>query len=451
MKKTLTATAAWCCLVMALTGCGKGTDLKPDSLDAIGLMDDAPVADESIPDDQSLFDADELPGDVPVEVFVDPGQPPCIDPWEGNSWAMEADNTFIRGPYLQSVFSNSALVVWRAAQPRNDPGCVHWETGGESETSCDEPDAKGQYEVALTGLSPYTEVTYRVQVGEDETAKFTFRTAPEGNRPVRMLVAADTHRNVPVMKPIASQALQDGVDIAVLVGDLVSEPEEEQWDLYFEGFRSLMHRVMTWPVLGNHEARGQTYFDAFIVPGAAPDPPEEIYYSVRWGGVWMGMLEIIDFDIASWMGIETPEVVWLKEQLSSPEARDARWRFLFIHEPPYSVGWTPCPHYTGEAALRDVLTPIAQEYGVAVVFNGHTHGYERGKVDGVWYFVAGGAGGGLDEVCPVHDLLPDDWIAIFGEHHSLRVNAGCDLLVVEALDVDGMVFDTVEIPHVESP
>ena len=77
---------------------------------------------------------------------------------------------------------------------------------------------------------------------------------------------------------------------------------------------------------------------------------------------------------------------------------------------------------------------------------GHTHGYEHGVVGGVHYFVAGGAGGTLDTPCPVHELLPGDWFADFSRFHSLRVDAGCDRLVVEAEDVDGVVFDRVEVP-----
>lgn len=451
--KAKTGGTAWiacgCALaIISCSGSGAGNaDVLPDD----PYLQDVPG--EAIPD---LPLADDLSGPS-EEVTPDTGPPPCVDPWNGSPWNLVSDTTFARGPYLQSVFTDSAVVVWRTAQPRGDPGCVHWESGGESRTTCDEPDDKGQYEVTLTGLMPDIEVTYRVEVGETATSEFTFRTAPGVNRPVRMLVFADAHRNIPVNSTIAAKTLADGAELAVAVGDSVSQPEEAQWDQFLDGFRALFHRVPLWPVLGNHEARGQTYFDAFVVPGAAPEPPEEIFYSVRWGSVWMGMLEIVDLDVAYWLGVEAPEVAWLKEQLSGPEAREARWRFLFIHEPPWSVGWGHCdsPIYYGEKALREVLVPLASEYGVTAIFSGHMHGYAHGETDGVNLFIAGGAGGGLDHECPMpppEEGLPDPWKEVY-EHHRLRVDAGCDLLVVEALalDEENTLIDRVEIPWKAPP
>ncbi|NOZ01984.1 MAG: hypothetical protein GXP54_08875 [Deltaproteobacteria bacterium] len=403
--------------------------------------------------------ADTGPGDVPEEVEADTGPLQCVDPWVGVPWDDAADTTFLRGPYIQSVFSDSAVVVWRTQDVLKDEGCVHYWVDSEEKVSCDLPDKHGQYEVTLTGLSPYTMVPYRVTVEGAglETMDLKFRTAPDDPRPVRMLVFADSHINTVTMPKIAASALADGTDLAVGVGDLVNQAEEAQWDVFFNGLRPLLHRVPLWAVLGNHEARGQSYFDAFVVPGASPDPPKEVYYSVRWGNVWFAALEVVELDVAYWLQSETPMVNWLKEQLSSPAAREARWRFLFIHEPPWCVGWGHCdnPVYQGEKSVREILVPIAVDYGVTAIFDGHMHGYGHGVKDGLNLFIAGGAGGALDHGCPLPPPevgLPQPWTEVY-EHHRLRVDAGCDLLVVQALalDDDETVIDRVEIPYQEPP
>jgi len=445
--KSLLIIACSAGLLMAGVGCGNGDG---------GGFDAQAETLSDVPEDGGQ----ELGEDVPEEVFVDPGPPPCLD-WNGNPWGTAVDHTFVRGPYLQSVYPHSAVVVWRTDQLGGEEGCVHFEVGGVKDVACVQPKAFGtyhQYEVSLTDLPPDTEVPYRVTVEPDlETVDLSFKTAPGDDRAVRMLVLADGHNNATVLAAVADSAVADGTDLAVAVGDNVGSAEEWEWDQYFEGLRALLHKVPMWPVLGNHEARRQTYFDAFVLPGASPDPPEEIYYSVRWGSVWLGVLEIIDFDVAYWLGTETPQVTWLKEQLSGDEARDARWRFLFIHEPPWSVGWGHCdaPEYYGEKALREVLVPLAADYGVTAIFSGHMHGYAHGQKDGVDLFICGGAGGGLDHECPqppAEEGLPDPWMEVY-EHHRLRVDAGCDLLVVEALALDGeeTVIDRVEIPYKEPP
>lgn len=446
MKKLLSLACA-AGLLLAGAGCGNG--------DA-GGVDAGMDTFEDVPGDMGQ----EPGGDIPEEVFVDPGPPPCLD-WEGSPWAVDVDHSFIRGPYLQSVFTDSAVVVWRTVNLDGQEGCVHFDVGGVKDVACVMPKAYGtyhQYEVTLEDLPRDTEVLYRATVAPDfETIDLSFKTAPGDDRAVRLLVLADGHNNVTTLGAIADSAVADGTDLAVAVGDNVGSAEEYEWDQYFEGLRALLHKVPLWPVLGNHEARRHTYFDAFVLPGAAPDPPEEVYYSVRWGSVWIGVLEIIDLYAAHWLNSDTPETTWLKEQLSSDEARDARWRFLFIHEPPWSVGWGHCdePIYYGEEALREVLVPLAADYGVTAIFSGHMHGYAHGQKDGVDLFICGGAGGGLDHECPQPPPevgLPDPWFEVY-DYHRLRIDAGCDLLVVEALALDDeeTVIDRVEIPYEEPP
>lgn len=90
---------------------------------------------------------------------------------------------------------------------------------------------------------------------------------------------------------------------------------------------------------------------------------------------------------------------WLDGQLSSVAARDARFRIVAVHVPPYCERWID-----GDAALRAQLVPRLEQYAVSLCFSGHMHGYERGFLDGVNYIVAGG-GSYLD----IGEVLVQDW------------------------------------------
>lgn len=418
------------------------TDTTPDAMPDDGPDEDPGTADPGDPDPGA--------GDPGTpDSGHDWGPPPCEGDLAPQPLPADPDTTFHRGPYVQDVRTDKAVIVWRTAVPETTEGCVRYNVADADQVACDTPDERGQYEVLLSGLPPDTAIPYAVEVGETKTTvPLAFRTAPDTPRPVRLLVFADGHYNESVLDPIARAGLADGVDLAVSVGDLVSQPEETQFDQALNGLRTLMHRVPMYAVLGNHEARGANHFAAFVVPGAAPDAPQERYYSVRHGNVWMGMLEVIDFEVSMLFGMDTDQVAWLKRELDGEAARTARWRLLFIHHPPWSLGWGHCDGYHGEESLRQILLPLAAEKGVAAIFSGHMHGYERGEVDGVTLVVNGGAGGGLDIECPEPEDFPSPWVRDYA-FHRVTVDAACDALTVEAHDLDDVLIDRFELPWVE--
>jgi len=367
----------------------------------------------------------------------------CEGTWQGGPWDVVTDTTFLRGPFLQSVMDDEAVVVWRDA-PGGPEGCVQWSLPDQAaQTTCAPADGLGQYEVRLPGLPRDRMVSYRVAVGDRQTGQLAFRSAPVDQRPVRLTVFADAHRNESTLAVIAAQAMANGVDGVVSVGDQVDDAEESQFDEFLSGLRPLLHRVPLWPVMGNHENYGEAYFNAIVVPGAGEDPAE-LYYGVRFGSVWMAALDLLDLQLSAGLGKDLPEAVWLKKALASQRAQTARWRLLFIHHSAYSAGWGHCDGYHGEETLRRFLVPLAADYHVAAIFSGDMHGYEHGAVEGVHLFVTGGAGGGLDQSCETPEDFPSPWTAEY-VHHALTLNAGCDALSVEARRLDGTVIETTLI------
>ena len=384
-------------------------------------------------------------------------EPVCEGIFTPREHVVRPDQTFRRGPYLQSVLDDSAVIVWHMGGPSpKAQGCVVYEVDHSTHEACTAADEHGQFVVRLTDLPPESPVDYRVRVmlsseeGEPEPAllvagPFRFESAAPHERPMRLLVFADAHANETSMRAISEAALAAGVHGAIGVGDLVNEPEEDQWDSFFEGLRALGHLVPFWPVIGNHERLHESYFRSFVVPGAAPPPHEPgLFYAARQGNVWFAALHLYEFHLSAiGGGYPTPQVAWLREQLTSPEARLARWRFLLIHEPPYAQGWGRCDHYRGEVSLRQVLVPLAAELGVHAIFSGHVHGFEQGERDDVLLVTTGGAGGNPDIPCDPFDGLPDPWLTIYEKHYTL-VTAECDRLRIEAIALDGTPLAVVE-------
>lgn len=433
---------------------------QPDVIEvAPEALEPAPEAVEPVPDVPAPSDVEggedtpdpDQPDAAEIDVAPEVLLPVCEGAWTPVTHDTAVDATFLRGPFLQQVQGDGAVIAWRLATPAvgeplppPETGCVRYTVDGVDDEVCGEPDLNLQYAIPLTGLPVGARVTYRVSVGELETAELSFHAAPADDAPVRLLVFSDAHINAETLPLLAAYGLADQVDYAVSVGDHVNSALVEEFDQFFALMRPLFQHVAWWPTIGNHEGRDDLYFDSIEAPGAGPNPGGEAYYSARVGNVWIGSLELKDILVSAMLKKDLGEVTWLREQLASPAAQTATYRLLFLHEPPWSQNWAPCD-YNGELLIRDLVLELATQGNVTALFSGHTHDYEHGEIDGVHFFIAGGAGGSLDDSCAPIVGFPAPWTAIV-EHHRLVLDAGCDKLVVEARrTADDAVLDRVEI------
>jgi hypothetical protein len=128
---------------------------------------------------------------------------------------------------------------------------------------------------------------------------------------------------------------------------------------------------------------GMPYLDIFSQPsagesGGVPSGTEQ-YFSVDYGSV-----HVVSLDTQLTARDETARATmmnWLTSDLSY-NTRD--WTIVIFHHPPYSKGTN---HDSDDAELspidrpewdmRNEFTPIFEEYGVDVVYSGHSHSYER--------------------------------------------------------------------------
>jgi hypothetical protein len=223
----------------------------------------------------------------------------------------------------------------------------------------------------------------------------------------------------------------EDVDLFVLLGDnAYLEGTDSQWQgAFFDIYPNVMNKAGVWPTIGNHEmggacfdlsafiglppgsfftflggttdfsdpalyvggpsdcstgepvpgadGSGPPYLDIFSLPtagelGGAPSGTEQ-YYSTNYGNVHLvsldGQLSNGDDDQRAAMAD------WLVADLSSNRRS---WTIVIFHHPPYSKGENHNSDFEQrEIDMREVFTPIFEDYGVDVVYGGHAHSYER--------------------------------------------------------------------------
>ena len=127
------------------------------------------------------------------------------------------------------------------------------------------------------------------------------------------------------------------------------------------------------------------------------------------------------------------QLAWLEQELM---ASDATWQVAALHHQLFSSAKKRAP----DPRVREALEPIFIEHGVDIVFFGHDHFYERMKPQsGVTYVLSGGGS-------KVSEVGFSDFTAVAKEKlQFMLVDVNGDMMVVQAIDQNGVVFDEFTI------
>lgn len=283
------------------------------------------------------------------------------------------------GPYLQSVTTNTIIVVWETDQPSQ--GEVAYDETEEHGSSVADSTMGTRHAVTLTGLEPYTAYHYRVESsGAPLSEELTFRTAAGPDQTKFTFVAfGDTRTQHQVHQAVADRIVTLEPDFVLHTGDLVALGSAiPYWETFFEVEQELVARAPLFPALGNHEHNHPRYFDYFYLPG------NERWYTFDYGNACFICLQV---DGIADFSPQSEQYAWLEERLA---ANTQPWLFVYFHIPPYSSSSDAL-----EGDVRRTLTPLFEQYRVDVVFAGHHHNYERNEVNGITYIVTGGGGAPL--------------------------------------------------------
>lgn len=217
-------------------------------------------------------------------------------------------------------------------------------------------------------------------------------------------------------------------DTVILLGDNIY-PNGRASDLpkkFERPYAELLRRdVLFYAALGNHDVRegrqAQINYKLFNMGGRS-------YYSFSKGD------NLVEFFVLDSTNLDDGQLGWLEGALNKSTAR---WKIAYLHHPLYSSG----KRHGSSKALRLHLEPLFVRYGVAAVFSGHDHFYERTlPQQGVQYFVSGAGGkvrrGNINRRSPFFAAGNDD------TNSFIYAEANENQLIFWAIDALGTIVDS---------
>lgn len=343
------------------------------------------------------------------------------------------------GPLVQMVGPGRVELSWYTTKAAD--GAV--ELPGERRIAADRDGVRCA--VDLDGLAPATDYPYRVLSGERELFTGRFRLPPAG-KTLHFIVLGDTGKGTRAQYYLGTRIARAEPDIVVHTGDVVY-PGGERFhydNRFFTPYRAILARIPFFPSLGNHDVGGDEgslpYRAVFALPDNGPPglTPEHNY----WFDAGPARFAIIDSNLPK-SSLAANVAPWLRSVFD--EAAPA-WRFVVLHHPPYT-----CGGHAPDVDVRAVLVPVFEECGVAIVFSGHDHMYERtvpmfgGEAApdgrGVVYVVSGAGGARLYDLQPVEQRA--DYFAVLNnsQHSYTDVHIEGPDLTLQQVSVDGDVLD----------
>ncbi|CAN5343180.1 hypothetical protein BH18GEM1_BH18GEM1_20040 [soil metagenome] len=373
--------------------------------------------------------------------------------------------TVEREPYLVTVSDTSAVLRWSTYTPEQ-PGIRFWAEGTEGDTTELVLEEMGRdHTFQMLSLLPATEYTYQIQINDtlwSDAAGYRTFPKPGSKEPFTFLALGDSGTRSAGQLAVADQLNQEEAALILHMGDVayMDGTVQEFTDNHFGVYAPLLKRVPFFPAPGDHDLRtagGAPYIDAFTPPGGRPSSESPLYYSFTYGSVRFIALDSKSSEEHAvehgYLGDPASEQYqWLLRQLSAARADpNIDWTIVYFHHPPYSAS-TGFGGHGSDLAIRRTISPLMDGYRVLLVFNGHDHDYQRSRPirgnalvedgEGTVYYVSGGGGGRT-----TFRGTGADWFTAFSEqlYHYLRVHVDHYTVRIEAVNVDGNVFDEYEV------
>jgi len=350
-----------------------------------------------------------------------------------SEWSSETQfitSPFTVQPYLQNMTQTSIVVMWEDGE---QDGYVEYGLDSLYGQKADGIVKKTEadtfiHEVRIEGLSSETVYHYRVANSLYSSQNATFKTAPHSDAPFTFSVWADSQTGPQVFETLLDRMLDNSIDFAVAVGDMASNGgiynhvHDYHVGPLSKKFKGKLPWFLTW---GSHDGSDRIIYDYVSLPDKSGS------YSFNYGNSHFTFLSIHNLD--------EKHVKWLEADLASSESQNAVFRFFFVHNPPYCILWID-----GDKWLRENVVPLLEKYNIDFVFSGHTHDYERGYHNGIYYVVNGGSSW-LDTHEPVigdWDFLKDNMVM---DNEFVLISIDGNKLEYKAINGEGDIIDIIHI------
>ncbi len=306
----------------------------------------------------------------------------------------------IRGPYLNSVGSTSAIIRWRTEKP-TDSKVTFSKNFRKTGQVVEVVDRKvvTDHEITIKDLSPATRYYYSVGAMEAKAIMYEeqfLSTAPlvGSTNPVRIWALGDfgdgSKNQIDCRDAIIKETVDHRPDAWLWLGDNaynIGLDEEYQRHVFRVYQESFFKNTNLYPSPGNHDygkakrnPSDISYFKIFTMPsnGEAGGLPSgsESYYAVDFGNVHLISLDSQGELDGGFRIYDTlsKQVTWLKRDLA---ANKLPWTIVYFHHPPYTKGSHDSDRENELVKIRENLLTILERFKVDLVLTGHSHVYER--------------------------------------------------------------------------
>lgn len=304
----------------------------------------------------------------------------------------------LKHPYLIYPGQNTQMQVLWQDNASETTNIVSWGTDSlytMGSVTVPEYGTANQHAFTITGLTPNTKYYYQVA---DQTSGVygtgSFITAPDDNvTSIRFTAQGDSRTNpftfdnlVKAMTAFYSQpGFEDYQRLSIHNGDWVSTDGESYWTTqWFDPTKTdIVAYTSSTPingVKGNHDnASGYSatfpkYFPFPYVNQTAKtvapltDASGNPYYNNLYWSFDYGPVHFTFVDQYSTYAVGSVQRNWLENDLATTTKP---WKVLVYHAPAYSAGSD-----ADDTTVRQ-LEPLVTQYGVDVIYCGHSHNYAR--------------------------------------------------------------------------
>ncbi len=334
----------------------------------------------------------------------------------------------IVGPYPQNANTDFIEIIWETNE-KTTKNKVHWgltlDLGNISSELYEETLLNQNLHIVnLDGLSSSTKYYYKVVSDSIESEIYSFYTTFERNNTVRFIAYGDTRGvwdNWQHASIVANKIEEHKPHFVLHTGDIVNDGKNKSQWVDFFSISQFVHNSTLYPVLGNHEHYGISYFRYFSLP-----------HNERWYSIDNGPVHFVGLDSNPRNALKLSQLLWLIKDL---RANKQPFTIVFFHHPLYSSG-----NHGSTLYLRWLWRPIFEHFNVDIVFNGHDHNYERGRVKDVNYIVTGGGG------APPYNV-GESWWTIYSEktYHYCLITANQSKLTFQSIKPDGSLIESFMI------
>lgn len=350
------------------------------------------------------------------------------------------DFPMLTGPYLQS--STPGHITVMCGSDGNAPIELYL---GESK---DKLLRVGQQHSSLAAfelgaLKKNKRYYYQVRSGKTFTEVCSFATLAEG-KPFTFNVWADSQSGWEAFAANMKQLSEGDDAFGIAAGDLVADGfDAEHWRRFLNIVSLSAAGRPYYFIAGNHDYDG--YYEDL-------EPENYLRYTRNqparyFSWTWQNAV-FIALDPNETFPIGIPEAsaqyTWFHDRIRSEEWQKATWRFVLMHQPPYSQGW---PSYHGDECMRRLLEPVMESAKIDFVISGHTHDYERltkqfGKQK-TTFLIVGGGGGSLEPEGSSSDYPVMD--KVIKTHHFGRFRIDGNTITFQALNASGETIDSYQV------